>query len=348
MPPSSPNSDANDATAILDVAARWVVRQDRRLTSAEAAELEAWLGADARHAAAYQKSAAAWHGFREIGAIVRRMPAPAKKARPRWQWAGLGGLAAAAALALAFFSGNRAGRQPNPPGTTNVAVANTSPATTTRRLADGSTARMKAGAEISEAYSPTERRIRLVRGEAFFSVMKDSTRPFLVEIGHVTVRAVGTAFVIRYDPQAVDVLVTEGTVQITPGEPTSGASGVVKAPRESALVGAGHRAVVAHIAQPERPAVVVSAVPTAEIARTLAWSDPMLELTGATLGDLVATFAQRSGRRIEIADPALGAVQIGGRFPTDDVDGFLRALDAIYDVKAEKRADGSIVLRKAR
>ncbi len=330
------------------MAAHWVVRQDRRLTGAEAAELEAWLGADRRHAEAYEKSAAAWRGFREIGTIVRRVPAPSKRARPRWQWAGLGGLAAAAALAIAFISGDHAGHQPNPPGAAHDPMANASPVATTRRLADGSTARMKAGAEISEAYSPTERRIRLVRGEAFFSVVKDATRPFLVEIGHVTVRAVGTAFAIRFDPQAVDVLVTEGTVQVTPGEQRSAATGTEDAPRASALVGAGHRAVVAHIAQPESPAVVVSAVPTAEIARSLAWSDPMLELTGATLGDLVTTFAQRSGRRIEIAEPGLGAVQIGGRFPTDDVDGFLRALDAIYEVKSEKRADGSIVLRKAR
>jgi transmembrane sensor len=74
----------------------------------------------------------------------------------------------------------------------------------------------------------------------------------------------------------------------------------------------------------------------------------MLELGGATLGELAATFAQRSGRRIEIADATLATVRIGGRFPTDDVDGFVRALAEIYDVESEQRPDGSIVLRRRR
>jgi len=119
-------------------------------------------------------------------------------------------------------------------------------------------------------------------------------------------------------------------------------------PRAAAMVRAGHRAVVALESEPQTPPVVVMAVSPEEIARMLAWNEPMLELAGATLGELVAEFAQRSGRRVEMGDPALSAVRIGGRFPTDDVDGFVRALEEIYAVKAEHRADGGIVLRKAR
>jgi ferric-dicitrate binding protein FerR (iron transport regulator) len=93
---------------------------------------------------------------------------------------------------------------------------------------------------------------------------------------------------------------------------------------------------------------VVSAVSPAEIARTLAWNSALLELGGSTLGELAAAFAAQSGRRIEFADPALRAVRIGGLFPNEDADGFVRVLEEVYDVKSERRADGTIVLRKAR
>ncbi len=348
MNPSPPEPNASDDATIRDLAARWVVREDRRLSPEEMAELQTWLAADPRHAAAFAQSTASWRKFREIGAAVRRTPIEASSPRSHWNWLGAGGLAAAAAVVLAFLSFNR---EPGPAiaaGDTKASVVRTSPAPTTRQFTDGSVARLKDGAEIAVAYSPTERRMRLVRGEAFFTVAKDAARPFLVEVGPVTVRAVGTAFAVRHEPHAVAVLVTEGTVKVTPPPPAATTPGATELPDASALVGAGHRAVVAHAPEPQAPPVVVTAVSRMEIARSLAWNEPMLELAGAKLGELVNAFAQRSGRRIEISDPALAAVRIGGRFPTDDVDGFVRALDEIYDVKAEKRADGSIVLRKAR
>jgi transmembrane sensor len=206
-------------------------------------------------------------------------------------------------------------------------------------------ARLKPGAEVVAAYSATERRVRLVRGEAFFSVTKDSTRPFFVEVDHVTVRAVGTSFAVRLNPQAVDVLVTEGIVKVTPATVAKASPG---GEDPSALVEAGHRAVVDRKAGPREARVVVTAVSSQDIAQSLAWKSTMLDFADTTLTEVVEAFAQRTGRRIEIGDPALAMVRIGGRFPSEDVDGFVRVLEEIYDVKAERGADSSIVLRKAR
>jgi hypothetical protein len=36
----------------------------------------------------------------------------------------------------------------------------------------------------------------------------------------------------------------------------------------------------------------------------------------------------------------------GGRLPGDDVECFVRALEEVYGVRVERRADGVIVLRK--
>lgn len=209
--PSS-ESGARAEAITRDTAARWVVRMDRRLSATEAIELETWLAADPRHRQEFNRSGGAWRKFRELGAAVRRAPAPIV-ARRRWSNPTLVGLAAAAVLALAMI-------YLSPRGDQVLSVAEPAPAparaATSRQLADGSVARLKEGAEIVEEFSAHERRIRLVRGEAYFKVTKDPSRPFLVQIGDITVRAVGTAFSIRYTVRDVDVWVTEGTVQVSP------------------------------------------------------------------------------------------------------------------------------------
>ncbi|MGH7945089.1 MAG: FecR family protein, partial [Opitutaceae bacterium] len=267
---SSESSAAGEA-GIRGIAARWVVRQDRRLSAAEAAELEAWLGADPRHAAAFEQSQASWRRYREIGDAARRTPVGASESRSRWHWAAVGSLAAAAAFALIVFAVNRESHRTAAGGEARSAAMKLPPAPVTRQLADGSVARLKDGAEIAESFSAAERRVRLVRGEAFFTVTKDAARPFLVEAGNVTVRAVGTAFAVRFAPKTVDVWVTEGAVQVTPRATETASPERPEAPGASALVGAGHRAVVARTPESEAPSVVVTAVSPEEIARTLAW-----------------------------------------------------------------------------
>src|SRR3546814_17114732 len=56
--------------------------------------------------------------------------------------------------------------------------------------------------------------IALKSGEAWFQVAKDRARPFVVEIGDVRVRAVGTAFSVRREAHGVDVQGTEGVVGV--------------------------------------------------------------------------------------------------------------------------------------
>ncbi len=340
---NSPNDRGRD-DALRDTAARWVVRQDRTLSAAEVAELAAWLDADPRHGDALERARGSWKKFREIGAAVRRMPEPATEFGGGWRWVMTGGLAAAAAVLL--WSG--LGRLPESaaPASDDRPAAMAAFPAGMGTLPDGSVARLKGGAELAVAFTATERRVTVVRGEVFFEVAKDAARPFLVAAGNVTVRAVGTAFAVRFDAQAVDVLVTEGTVRVTPPSADRADEAAPGGAVGSALVEAGYRATVGILADAGLSPVTVSAVSAAEIARSLAWQAPMLDLAGATVGELAAGFAQRTGRRIEVADRALAAVRIGGRLADDDVEGFVRALEEVYGVRVERRADGVIVLRK--
>jgi transmembrane sensor len=71
--------------------------------------------------------------------------------------------------------------------------------------------------EFNDAYNKTERRVTL-KGEGYFKIHKDSTRPFIVHSNGIETRALGTAFNIeaREREKQVRVALTEGKVVIDP------------------------------------------------------------------------------------------------------------------------------------
>nr|WP_295923979.1 FecR family protein [uncultured Dyadobacter sp.] len=74
---------------------------------------------------------------------------------------------------------------------------------------------------FSENFSDTLRYVRL-RGEAFFEVVKDASRPFIVEANGITVQALGTAFNVSQNLGEPDITVAllEGKVKIENKEKT--------------------------------------------------------------------------------------------------------------------------------
>jgi len=98
--------------------------------------------------------------------------------------------------------------------------------------------------------------VRLVRGEAHFTVAKNPARPFIVEAGGVAVRAVGTAFDVRHADGAIEVLVTEGKVHVRAARAARRIQVPAPAPIATPLV-AGERAVVDTTRPATAPAVAV-------------------------------------------------------------------------------------------
>jgi len=310
---------ALEARLCADPAARAALRRAARLD----ASLRAW-------AAAHEISAA-WTGAdARVAQPTPPPPASVTTRFRRWLWP----LAAAAAIALSiatYHFGTLAAPQPIDPGT--------------RVLADGTVVELNGAAEITPDFTPGERRVRLDRGEAHFIVTKDPTRPFTVSAGGVTVRAVGTAFNVQLQSAAVDVLVTEGTVQLgAAAEPAPAFARVAREPIP--LLRPGHRAVVSLAPVTPATAVVVTTATADEISRTLAWQAPLLRLGGATLAEVAREFERRTGRRVVFADPEIAALRLGGRFRADDLDGFTHLLATTFDLAVEPAADHSLVLRK--
>ncbi|MBM3854305.1 MAG: hypothetical protein FJ399_14285 [Verrucomicrobia bacterium] len=241
------------------------------------------------------------------------------------RWALPATLAAAAVIALALAVRSK---PPVP------ALTEGGPTPRQQVLEDGTLVELNRHTHIAVAFSAAERRVRLTRGEALFSVAHNPARTFVVEAAGVTVRAVGTAFNVRIGPAGVEVLVTAGCVQLErPAAPLE----------EVPLLTAGHRVTIPFAGPP--PAA--TAVSREEIDCTLIWQPRLLEFVSTPLAEVAAEFNQRNLVQLIIADEALRALPIGASFRSDNLDGFVRLLEASFGVVAE-RGPGTITLRRAR
>jgi transmembrane sensor len=336
-------------------ASAWLARRDRGLTAPEQDEFLQWLREDERHGLAFKKLEKTWGA---LDLLTERRPArsalpnPDLLVRPPrfWQRRSVAAmttvslvLAAAAAVVLGLF----------PPSFESPPSASGEPKALARAvrvippperlvLADGSVVELNEDGRIENAFSAVERRVRLTRGEAYFTVTKDSARPFVVEVGGVAVRAIGTAFNVRRVAGAVEVLVTEGNVQVeqVPSRPTPDSP--VPAPMPLA---AGQRVVV-EPGTPVQPPVVV-AVTARDIERALAWQGVRLKFEEIPLSEVVTEFNLRNRQQLVIGDPAVAGLRVGGTFRADNVEAFARLLELSFGIAVEPDASGALVLRQA-
>ena len=334
----NPRSPDFPAEILCATAASWTVRRDRGLSAAESIEYELWLAANPRHATAMKLSSAAWSsldGLPESVAIP--VLAAARRHHSFWRQTIIASsLAAAAALAIGVFVWSR--HAPAAPAI--VFSAHSAPRTVT--LTDGSFVQLNIDSQVVEQFTASERHVLLVQGEAHFSVTKNPARPFIVRAGELQVRAVGTAFNIKLQSSVVDVIVTEGRVQVA-----SATDADHFAP--SSALNVGGRAVLRSdlsVTTDLSQALVCSQLAPTEMVRALAWREPLLRLGGATLAELALEFERSTGRRLVFADPAIAELRFGGRFRAGDLEGFTQVLANTLDIEVEYAADGTITLRK--
>jgi len=345
---------AGSSDALEQAAADWLaLRTSRALTPAEESAYAAWLATDPRCGPVMAELEAAWRTLDQLAFYPRETgaaPDPDFFARPpefrrprRWVRPALTAVAAAAAVAvLVWFHPWSTPAPQSPAG----AVAETG--SRILHLADGSEVELNVGAEVTEHFTPEERRVRLVHGEAHFTVAKNPARPFVVEARGVAVRAVGTAFNVRMAPSAVEVLVTEGKVSVGSNAPP--ASG--QAAPDAAFLEVGQRTVVDTSGPRPVPAAVES-LAASEIDRLLAWQPTRLVFDSTPLAEAVIrinrhTAGVAGAPHLRIGDVELGAMRISGRIRADNIASFVELMETGgFGVAAERAPDGDIVLRRA-
>jgi transmembrane sensor len=140
------------------------------------------------------------------------------------------------------------------------------------------------------------------------------------------VRVVGTSFTVsRLEEAPVQVLVREGIVEVF--KPLMVDARPVR-------ITAGTRAVAA-VAQTQTAVAEVSAVPTAQLHREMAWQDGHIAFEGQTLVQAAAEFSRYSDIRIVIDDPVLAHEEIAGLFRANDPVGFAHTVAVSLNVHVD-------------
>jgi len=316
----------------LHTAADWWLRlRDHDGSDETIEQWLTWTRADRSHMEAFERVTELGERLGTIDAFTRRQWidefAPPVVARRSWL-----PLAAAAAAVIALFGGYVAWSTFNASVTTasyTSAVAQNR----TINLPDGSTVAMGGASMLTTRFTRGERRVELGAGEAFFQVAHNAKQPFIVTVGNVSIRDIGTAFDIRRSGQRVTIAVTEGRVQIFDGSGT--ADHDTHGPHMLEAV-AGER--VSY--DPDVSAMSISPV-TPEQAT--AWRSDRLEFINEPLEVVIANVNRYSIHPVHIADADLEVLTFTGTIKTDAIDQWLGALPQVFPLRVSRGADQVIL-----
>jgi transmembrane sensor len=158
------------------------------------------------------------------------------------------------------------------------------------------------------------------------------------------VRAVGTAFAVYLKNDDVKVSVTEGqvdlaTVATTAAPDPKGAPTAESATQKLGTLRAGQTATFAKIINE------INVVPLAELERRQAWRQGFLVFNGEPLSEVIAEVNRYTPMRIEIADPALNTLKVGGRFRVGEFESMFDVLEKSFGVEVAHLGDQRIQLR---
>ena len=326
-------------------AREWLVRMDGDvpLTEAEIEALREWMSRSVLHRDELKRICKFWRQANVLTELAVCLESATQKRSDRGgRWATAIALAASALLAsviLAWWYLQRLDGMMNGSYQTLIGQQRSI------ALSDGSSVQMNTDSQVQVAYGTESRTIRLLKGEALFSVMPDPKRPFQVYAAESVVRAVGTAFAVHLDGAKVDVTVTKGVVDVAEvsqqhaavhhkrlkSDSPASSLGRLKAGEATSVGGGSDHLEVQELAEPE-------------LQRKMAWQEGYLAFSGESLSEVVEQVNRYSPVRLEIGDPKLASVAIGGRFRVGDLDGVLDVLETNFGIQAHRVDEHSVRL----
>lgn len=193
-------------------------------------------------------------------------------------------------------------------------------------LPNGVHAQLDSGTAMSWSETEAESRVRLHEGVVVFETTADAERDFVVEVGALEVRPIGTVFAVSArdpvgdpvgdpledstgsstDGSGWSALVESGQVRVTQSH--SGASRVI-GPNEAASVDV-------ESGQLTRAAI--------DVERTLAWRNGILDFKNASLTEVVRTLERYRPGRILLLNEEAAQQRFDGVLALDDIDEALR------------------------
>ena len=288
MPTSDPR--------LVDQAIQWMIKLRFNVADdASTAAFERWLHTSAEHQQVWQRVATMNDEFSHLPAQVGRHALHGARRRiSRREGLKLLGLVAGAA-GLTWF-----GRDYTP---LPALMADYRTATGERRwvaLNDGSRIQLNSASALDTAFTQERRLVQLRQGEILVNTGAD-TRPFWVQTRDGYLRALGTRFLVREEPQGTMLAVQQGTVAVFADNHAAGARQVINPGEQVLFDRSGIRSLASNGLDP------------------WAWSDGVISARDMRLDAFLAELGRYRNGLLRCSE-AVAGLRVSGTYQLDDTD----------------------------
>jgi transmembrane sensor len=373
-----------NTSMINQEAAAWIVliEDTPQLSAQQISELNAWVATSEVHKQCLEQMARSWGELDLLASVMlpqeMRQPSPfsllgAKvffpvlalyafilacvKQKHYWGRAALA--TALVGVCVAWLNHDPAPHIPD----ANYLVLKTKMGENTQHLMpDGSLLWLNSSSKIEVSYQENLRKINLIEGEAHFKVAKDAARPFEVYVDNRLVRAIGTAFSVHKVEGKIEVLVSEGTVELAIVDQTLTVTPDQEAP--IAIATAPDSAITANSSvQPKKVLGRLSAgqrisipiespnmgdidqLDISEVTRFLSWKEGKLIFAGESLEEVIKEITRHTPIKIDVVDPELKTMRIGGQFKVGETETLFYVLESGFGISANRLNANHVELR---
>ncbi|MEX6633736.1 FecR family protein [Hyphococcus lacteus] len=332
-------------------AIKWAARLDRgNLKKAEKAELENWLAGNKARQEELIRVVEMWDEWRarlansEIDAgdyfasELSELSESRLKHERRSKFRRVAAIAASFGLVFATASIGVKQYQYTQYTSKNTTYATLIGEQRTIMLPDNSTVVLNTSSKLTVNYRKGAREISLLKGEAHFEVAHDKTRPFLVQAGGGVVRAVGTAFSVKFEQSEIEVLVSDGEVLVgllASNEEKNTEIREVALPQEgTAKASVGERVTFGDTIN------TVTRVEPTRLENELFWRNGVLAFDDEPLHQVIAEISRYTDLEIDIVDADVRDLRVGGYFPIARLDSIFDSLRDGFGLSVQEVDDG--------
>lgn len=319
-----PMQDVTGGEAVRMEAADWILRQ--RLESwseQDQGALDLWLAQSTANLLAYLRLQAAWKQTDRLAALRGAASSEPEHANRRWTFTRMAAAFGVAAIAATIGAGYFL-RAPDRIVSTGIGEH--------RRIAmaDGSLVELNTNTTLRFAANGSKRIAYLDNGEVYFQIRHNAADPFVVIAGGRRITDLGTAFVVRQEPQQLHVSLVEGRARFD--TPKDAAFKAIELKPGDEIVATAQN--VSRISKP------VSA-----LMGSLSWRRGVLVFYGTTLADAAREFGRYSATKLVIPDPRIAQMKINGTFQADNVQAFGDAAQVVLGLRLETRNHEIVISR---
>tara|TARA_A100001391_G_scaffold158618_3_gene117094 strand:+ start:1405 stop:2379 length:975 start_codon:yes stop_codon:yes gene_type:complete len=312
--------------SIENQALDWLVKRQRpEWASDDQDDLDAWLNESIAHKAAFWRAEYGWQQTDRLQSLGLKTGLVAARSQARFRWIHF----AAAASLVAFLAIGGFASRPDLANQPHTIVQQVQHQTAIGgreefELPDGSRVELNTSTTVRAAVSEARREVWLDSGEAFFDVVHDPDRPFIVHAGGKTITVLGTKFSVRRDESHTIVSVLEGRVRI------------------DELAGPSHKVTIVEdggTAYSRNSSILLAAKSAKRVRNSLAWREGELSFEQAPLSEVVSEFNRYNETKLLVSDNNAANILIGGSFKTSSTDSFVRLLRDAYGLNIQREGD---------